>query len=390
MKSALEAQAAVVSRSHIEWTIRHDSKFTQAHLTEVLGLLRVPSDEEWLFWEEHATCDITGDWVRFDFSFEFPDINQLAPGKGSSSQEREKQGGKPTARALQYSFNGTHIFTGKRITRDRTAASERPTLLIYSLKHAKEHAQSIGMAEETTEKRIRHDYWRSAGFLIPSNEYRFGESKVSALVLHLANNGNARVTAAPADDGEGARVVVETSTGTEEFWLDPTRAHCVMRHEARDREGRLLTATSTDEFVKVSETPELFLPKYIHTDYYQWVGRPLEPSKDVLLAGHIVLDNFESVTFPQKHFELDYSDEVGTLVGDDRLPGAKDKDNGLVSYAVPADMRDLDAAIQKATTGDAYVPAVLKDDSSSMAWLLWINVCGVVVLAVFLLVRRFR
>ncbi len=289
-------------------------------------------------------------------------------------------------KTTELSFDGTHFFNG--IPEN---GKYPPTLLVYHRDHAIKNAIKQEMSEETTQKRWRHNYWHEAGFDVPTNEYDYVEPQISSLVLHLASLPHAKsdyeLTTLAGESSE--KVAISTDNGRHVFYLDPNLHRAVRRHEEYDQQNRLLSITTANDFRSIPNTKNLHLPFQINVQYFQWRRFPASPSKTALFESQYSLLSFEKASSTADEFVLNYKNQSGALVGDDRIATADQRETGLVNYTVPANPQDLDAAIQHAIDGTPFMPRELAMRSSRRRILLLVaNGLIIVILGVIWYVRK--
>jgi hypothetical protein len=130
------------------------------------------------------------------------------------------------------------------------------------------------------------------------------------------------------------------------YYLDPVYGYAVRRYEEIGNDGRLRRRSNCTEHQKLPEY-EIWLAKKCITDFYVADGTyPGKVFDAPLLTESAEVTEFSTKVVGADVFTLKYT-VAGTTVVDKSLPESKFKKDG-VTYRVPANPEDLDAAIEDA------------------------------------------
>jgi RNA polymerase sigma factor (sigma-70 family) len=134
------------------------------------------------------------------------------------------------------------------------------------------------------------------------------------------------------------------------FFLDPAMHYAVRRVEQRYGAEALLQRADCGQFDQVPGR-QLWLPRRIETQMYEWHSLAGPPLKDSFLSQVQLVSAYNGSRVPDETFRLDYT-APGTMIRDGTdAANAKSKD-GYISYTIPARLVDLPAVIERARNGE--------------------------------------
>lgn len=213
-------------------------------------------------------------------------------------------------------------------------------------------------------------YFEQAGFAIPRaiSELRNG---APSLPLYLLDHGADFTGIYEASTAGVDCVVIELQDQNlrKRFFLDASRAHAVLRREELSESGQLTAVAEMRDFVKFSD-PDLWLPKHCDVAYHTWWTIPDVVTDEPLATLKIDVSDINKEKIPLDRFTLAYT-TPGTHVADATLPQAEDTPDEVVNYTVPANPRDLDAAIDAAAKDRPFVPSAL---GGASRWFVIVNI----------------
>lgn len=378
---ALVANSQEIDGMQISWGFRRTSELPMPVLAKTLMLMPHYAKSTMFFDEEAANSAIDDGRILARFSFREP-ILKFPPVDEANPQVPDLADILITGsfeKVIELSFDGTHFFSGIAENGAQPAA-----LLVYHRDHAIDNAIQQGMSEEVCDLRWRHNYWREAGFDVPTNEYDYVNPRVTSSVLHAAAISGARVESESArlSERETLKVTISVGRRIQIFHLDPSLQYAAVRREDYDEEARPVSTTTANDFQLVPSSDRVYLPREIEVTHYQWNNLPPAPSARALFQSHYSLKSAEKKKLSVADFQLNYNDKSGTHIGDDRLPTAETRAHGLVNYVVPADARNLDAAVRQAIDETPVAPTPLRESTSNNYVLFGANAIVITVLVI--------
>jgi len=138
------------------------------------------------------------------------------------------------------------------------------------------------------------------------------------------------------------------------FFLDPEMHYAVRRLEQRYGADTLLQRADCSQFEQIPGR-QLWLPRRIETQMYEWYSLPGTALKDSFLSQIVVVSAYDGSRVPDETFKLDYT-APGTMVVDGTDPAGAKLKNGSISYTIPARLQDLPAVIERARNGENTTP----------------------------------
>lgn len=359
---SLKENALNLNPNQTEWTVERTRRMQTSSLAKLLGSKEEDLENYMFKFKDRATCAIDGDKIKVRFVVEY--LTNSAGQNIVVQQER------------QLSYDGTHIYY-----EDRFSDGTKGSLLIYNREHAIKTQIELGPETKETQ-RWRTNYWKAAGFSVPTSEFETSRPGITSTISELIAQKAARVEFGEAMlGGEKCQTVtVSTSTGKQMIYLDAKLHYAVRRLEKYDAKNRVILTTTADDFRSVPAKGIVYLPFKVKVEYFQLISKPAVPSKDALFDENYTLVSYKNVPTPADEFEL--KPEVGMIVGDDRLPTAAQRKHGLVHYEMPASKSDMDDAIRHAIEGKPFIPRELRESSTGRRLLICINVLVILVLCV--------
>jgi len=226
-----------------------------------------------------------------------------------------------------------------------------------------------------------YDYFYTAGLAIPGSFGSVGVKPQSLVLLVQQGARSSDMRTEGANDG-GEILVIDLVTHDRKhhFSLSPPMGYAILRHEERLLSGQLVTASENSEFVRLSD-PELWLPKRTHAGMYFLEQLPGKFFPEPVELIDCVVKECKRERVPPEYFSGQHYMIPGVDIADGRPPGAEKAPDHLVHYRIPADPKDLEAAVRAAVEGKEFVPGGRRS--------LWWKVIGAnVVLLVAVLVWR--
>jgi len=192
-------------------------------------------------------------------------------------------------------------------------------------------------------------YFYEAGYELPTT---FGSLRdpPQSLVLYLLGKGATLAGIETAADQFSGCLVVGLTNGDRRFrfCLDPALGYAVRYREDRNSTGQLVRRSESSDFVECRKG--LWLPRSCGVDNFTWLTIPSEITKESLVRTTFAVSAISPDVVPAERFVLRYT-VPGTTVSDASMPEARKSQDGRIDYVIPADITDLDAAIQKAIDG---------------------------------------
>jgi hypothetical protein len=326
VRQALEHNAAALSPISLTWERTRKSPLPLAQLLERLG----PGEDEAFL-------------LPFEMRFRWQD------GKFSTyrtfrsvSKDNEVQ-----VWHAESACDGEWFFSGTTTRADAGV----PILRIESMERLQK--------SNPDERMFQADYFRDAGFHLPTTHDVYRDPPRS-LIQHLLED-RGQLSGVREQDVEGTRfVLVELtySATTLRFFLDPALGHAVRRREEWTRDGKRAVVVDNGDFVHFTK-PEIWLPRQCHGVWYTWSALPgvytAAVRDEPLVEVTITARELNKDPIGAEQFSLRY-DVPGAVIVDGRLPGAQKTKEGMVTYRVPAEAADLDAAIAAAQEGEDFAP----------------------------------
>jgi glutamine amidotransferase-like uncharacterized protein len=248
------------------------------------------------------------------------------------------------------------VFLGQ----DRDASSNRQgraSLIIHSVHGV------VGWPPEAI--LFEPSYFYEAGFALPSTAGVQGKGAKS-VPLDLIEHGAkvARFENVSLDGRNCILLELEDEDLKKRFYLDPSQGYALRRREEVTRSGQPVTLAIMSDFVKLSD-PDIWLPKHCRVVYHTWRTIPGVITEEPLATRTIIVHEIDKNRIPAGRFVLDYTMPY-TAVLDSTLPQAKQMPDGRVRYQVPANLKDLDAAIQSAVEGKRFVPKAVQEANRAL------------------------
>lgn len=240
---------------------------------------------------------------------------------------------------------------------------------------------------------VRPEYFHEAGFFLPSKPEEQGRRQASLVLTRLDAEGDRLVAVEQAEiDGTSCLLVAtEAKDRRYRFYLDPKLNFAVRRREELSSDGRLLVQSDGSDF-KRDGSSETWLPRHHLVTYYRWpVNGQAIDSKPLV---HITFDvkELNHDPIPLETFQIKYR-KAGTYIADATLPEAKALPSGKVSYRIPANPAQLDAAIKAGMRGenpDRVFRQIIVNRGNRAVPLLLVGNALVVLILVVWLYRRAR
>lgn len=366
LTQAIQENAFAINPCRAVWKVHRVQRIP---LDKLAGLLGFPEKtiEDYINLREEAHCAIDGEKIKVQFLY-------------------RRGGGDGFFEGKDISFNGSHVFYQDSYGEGRGIVD---TMIVYGLEHAIKRLKEIGNSPEGMGIRSwQTNYWLMAGFVVPTTAFDFARQSNRSLVAYFSDE-NAQVVydGSKEIDGRSCHAVAISTKGKRfVLYYDESLHYALRRQEEYDQENRLVRVVIANRFRKIPKTQSLYLPYEIKLEYYQQFGKPAAPYPEVLFDEYYVLESFDKASTPASDFEL--IPKVGTLVGDDRLPTAGERETGLVHFTMPASIDDLDAAIQHAIDGTPFVPSDLGGSNRSRLLLIAVNILAILFISVAVWRRR--
>lgn len=323
--SALADNARAINGCKVEWTTKRTSAVPLPSLARTLDFFPPCANAEHFGQEESAYSAIDDGRVIARFTYLFPNLNlpHMASGESEAAGGNENHLGEHLLHVDEYAFDGKYIFNGRPVN------GELPVILVVNDRDkALKEAMANGVDQDNCEL-WRSNYWKAAGFEVPTNVFDYQEPSVESSVLKAASIRGAVVEFGQAEvaGAEVARIAVSAYGRREVFYLDPSRHYATVKHEEFDEQSRLISTTVSRKHQRVATSSELYLPQEVDVAYCQLNGRPKAPADAPLTTTHYALKSCSTAKFTEADFQLDYGKKPGMFVQDDRVavtekPGA--------------------------------------------------------------------
>jgi hypothetical protein len=155
----------------------------------------------------------------------------------------------------------------------------------------------------------------------------------------------------------------------------------VVRRIDRNLKGEV-TRTLENQDLRQVDGGALWLPWRCVSKWHALYSKPDPPSPSPLFESELQVTALSHSPIGAEEFALKYN-KPGTDVIDSTLPGSTTAKGGWVQYKVPADQKDLDAAIAHAV--------IEQQDRGRLTAPVWAGIAGVVVaLALVFAGMKFR
>jgi hypothetical protein len=166
-------------------------------------------------------------------------------------------------------------------------------------------------------------------------------------------------------------------TRTSRFLLDPALNYAIKETFVL-RDGKTLFHTTCDKFIDVGA--ELMLPRSCRVLSHTYETRPAYTAEEPLYETVFELGNAVHRTFKPADFQFSF-DTPGVYVSDYTLEGATS--DRPINYVMPASQDELERTIHEAMGKHP-------DAGSRHRWLLIANVVAIIMLIVYLLLKKYR
>lgn len=315
--TALAENAKGINGCKAEWTTKRTSSIPLPTLARTLEFFPPCANADHFSQEESAYSAIDNGRVLARFSYLFPNINLPGPTNGESESKggNNIHLGEHLLHVDEYAFDGTHIFTGKPVN------GELPAMLMVSNRDkALKEAMMNGVEQDNCEV-WRSNYWRAAGFEVPTNVFDYQSPAVQSSVLKAASIRGSVVEFSNTKlaGQEVARVDISAFGRGDVFYLDPKCHYAMLKHEQFDEQSRLISTTVSRKHERVETSTELYLPQEVDVAYCQLNGRPKVPTIGPLITRHYTLKSCKAANFTDADFQLNYGHKPGMRIQDDRL-----------------------------------------------------------------------
>lgn len=329
--TALADNARAINGCKAEWTTKRTASVPMPALARTLEFFPPCANDAYFVQEESAYSAIDNGRVIARFSYLFPNLNlpRAANGKSESEGGNEIRLGEHLPHVDEYAFDGTYIFNGKPVN------GELPTMLVVSHRdQALKDAMTNGMDQDNCDV-WRSNYWRAAGFEVPTNVFDYQNPSVQSSILEAASIRGSVVEYSNTKlaGQEVARVDISAFGRRDVFYLDPKCRYAMVKHERFDEQSRLISTTVSRKHQRVETSSELYLPQEIDVAYCQLNGRPKVPASASLITTHYTLKSCKAANFTDADFELNYGKKAGMFIQDGRL--AVTEKRGVLNYAAP-------------------------------------------------------
>lgn len=180
-------------------------------------------------------------------------------------------------------------------------------------------------------------------------------------------------------------LTIQLQGGTRhQFAVDNKHQNMITRYTCMSADGGVLVRAFPDDYHPLTADPEVLIPRVCRVEWFQ---RGKSERRDEA-SGPLFVDEYKirivsQEPIPQEFFTM-RNLRPGTLVIDSTIPGVGDLPGGRIEYRVPADIKQLDQAIEHAKQGG--IPG--RRFSVSTAILVVVNLLIAVVAVVYFIVRR--
>jgi hypothetical protein len=124
----------------------------------------------------------------------------------------------------------------------------------------------------------------------------------------------------------------------------------VRRLDQRYGADTLLQRTICTQFEQI-DGRQLWLPRRIETQLFEWFTAPGTAFKDAFLSEIAMISSYDGRPVPEETFRLNYT-TPGTVVTDGTDPASAKLKSGHVNYTIPAQVAELPAVIERARKGE--------------------------------------
>ena len=235
------------------------------------------------------------------------------------------------------------------------------------------------MAKENSSAEICNaEYLYLAGFRLPATPGQLMAKSPRSILLELldADATIVSTTTEKVDESNMTVIVVKKDGQQHRFALDQTRGYALRQRTVSYESPKMSATINCQDFIQLRNS-DLWLPKRVNVAqfYYEVVqNKPL--FTETMTATEINND-----LIPESHFVLTYS-KPGTHISDATVPGAELSKTGRISYIVPANPEELEAAIHAAINNVSPKPSLISKR------VIWANVAIIFLLAVGFITRR--
>jgi hypothetical protein len=345
-----------------------------------------------VIWEDTLKPQISVEELKSSLGFNFPSsifepttvTYMLTNGKYYTKrimkQDNPRHPSSPVTVEAEQSFDGLNFYSGNRMSA-YLAQGARPVLVITP--------RSEPLAKNPDHFLPNAEYLERAGFHVPRT-YRESGNDAQSLIMYRIGRGDgiSALTRVSIDGHDCMAIEFKTGDRISTYTIDPSLNYALRRQEERAiPDGKLLEQTDCSEFVSFA-ADRISLPRRCDVSQFTWstTGGRVFP-RPILMRSFVVTE-IDKNPIAADQFVLSYN-KAGTVIGDGSLPEAKSFADGKVTYVVPANPADLDAAVAAARQGKTFY-SQLTSRSSVLIRMLWINLALIVAIAAGLIWYRLK
>lgn len=189
------------------------------------------------------------------------------------------------------------------------------------------------------------DYLTWAGYDVPHSPSEIQNGVRSRVLVDLALGTLVSQEVNP----NAVKMTIMIGDNTVNYELSPEKHYAVVARTERTKNGEIATSSRCQQFVQLG-TRSVWLPEKISVDFHTWESAPGVYHQQPILTEEYEIRSWDVAPIEQSRFVLNYS-VPGAAISDAVVKGAEKFKSGYVDYKVPADPKDLDAAVQQALSG---------------------------------------